>query len=604
MKFNSMIRNNISKNSVSSGAKHIFHAALALLALLSLRMHYEIGSGLETGSFLVDNLSKFANQFYHLGIDDVIIFAALFCLICHISAREATVDSFSLVLAFVFALFYSIASVCLTLGSFSFFFANLYQFCLSLLSLAGLTVLFYFMLRILYIFMEIPSPEKEKALLYPMHKAGLIIFLCWLPWLLMNYPCSFCPDSSYQLMQWLGYESWSAHHPPFSTLIMGLCLSLGERIVDRNFGCFLYVLLQSVSGAMIFSYMLALLLRMGISRRVWIGLLIFFASPFWACYAQWFDKDFLYAQVFALCLCFILPVINTRRCSTKDALRIGATCVTVILLRKTGTYELIPALLLMGLWLKKFDRIRMLSAAAAVFVLCSSVSSLLYPKLGIEAGSVAEMLSIPFQQTAHYVNQFPDEVTEEERTAIDAVLIYDELDKYNPEISDFVKSNYRENGEALPEYFKHWFNMLLKHPISYFESAFMLSYGYFAPVRASLDAYMLPEFYPVLSEMDIFRPIGNGTVNLSSSLREIFIQFPLTKLLCMAGLYTWIFMACFVQLIRKKQFSSLLLFVPGIMNLLICIASPLCASTRYELPVIATIPLIIGVTLIKSKKQP
>jgi len=576
-------------------------ALLAFISTLSLRVYFEVGSGLETGNFLTDNLSKLANQFAHDGVSDILIFAAVFLLICF-AAREERADRWALLLAFIFAGFYLISMVCMNLGSFQFFFANIYQLCLSLLLILGYTALFYAALRLVYRLMDQQSQREEKPLRHPLRTAALIIFLCWLPWLISNYPCSFCPDATGQVEQWLGRVTRTAHHPPFSTLLMGLCVSLGDFIWDRNFGAFLYILFQSISGAFVFAYMLSVLYKLGISRRLWTVLLIFFCTPFWGMFAQWFEKDFVYAQAFALCLTFILPVIVQRRCSLKAALCIGITALLAILLRKTGSYELIPAMLLIALWLRKKDRLRLLASTLAVIVLSSCVNNVLYPALGIEDASVREALSLPFQQTARYVNQFPDEVTEEERAAIDAVLIYEELDKYHPEISDFVKNNYRENGAALPEYFKHWATMLFKHPICYFEAAFMLSYGYFAPVRPSLDAYTLIDYYPVLAEIGFYRVFGDFPSRTFAALREIFIQFPLLNMLNMAGLYTWILMICFVQLLRKKKYSALLLFIPGIMNVLISIASPLCASTRYELPVIATTALILGYTLILSKK--
>ncbi len=592
----------VNKTKALSPARIISCCILAFIASLSLRVHFEPGAGLDTGSFLADNLSKFANQFYHDGFADILIFGAVFLLI-YLAAQERAPDRWTLALAVVFAAFYLIAMVCLSTGNFNFFFANSYQLCLTFLLLIGYAVLFYCALHLIYKLMEYRSEREEKPLRHPMRSAAIIIFLCWLPWLLSNYPCSFCPDATGQISQWLGRSEWSAHHPPFSTLLMGICVSLGDFIWDKNFGAFLYTLFQSISGAVIFAYMLSLLYQQGLSRRLWTILLVFFCTPFWAMFAQWFEKDFVYAQAFALFLSFLFPVINERKCSTANALRIGLAALAAILLRKTGSYELIAALLVIGLWLRQKDRLRFLASALAVIILSSCVNNILYPALGIKAGSVKEALSVPFQQTARYVNTFPDEVTEEERTAIDAVLVYDELDKYTPEISDSIKALYREDSEAFPAYIRHWFNMLLKHPVCYFEAGFMLSYGYFAPVRPSLDAYTLTEYYPSLGEMGFYRVFGDFPTKAFTSIREMFIQFPLTNLLCMAGLYTWILMACFVQLLRKKEYSALLLLIPGIMNVLISIASPLCASTRYELPVIAAIPLIIGYTILLSRKK-
>ena len=50
----------------------------------------------------------------------------------------------------------------------------------------------------------------------------------------------------------------------------------------------------------------------------------------------------------------------------------------------------------------------------------------------ITPSSIRETLSIPFQQTARYVSNYEDEVTEKEKKTIDKVLVYDTLkDDYN-----------------------------------------------------------------------------------------------------------------------------------------------------------------------------
>ena len=85
------------------------------------------------------------------------------------------------------------------------------------------------------------------------------------------------------------------------------------------------------------------------------------------------------------------------------------------------------------------------------------------PQLGVEKGSVKEVLSIPFQQTARYIKEYPEEVTLKEKKAINDILSYDGIkENYNPEISDFVKNTFREGSEdKLDEYFKVWFEMFL-----------------------------------------------------------------------------------------------------------------------------------------------
>ena len=70
----------------------------------------------------------------------------------------------------------------------------------------------------------------------------------------------------------------------------------------------------------------------------------------------------------------------------------------------------------------------------------SVFNSILLPVWGITPGSKGEMLSIPFQQTARYVKEYPEDIMEQERLAIDNLLQYDKLaEAYNPSLSDPVK---------------------------------------------------------------------------------------------------------------------------------------------------------------------
>ena len=52
----------------------ILRFLLAFALTLAMRVRFEVGTGLETGNFLIDNLSKLANQFCFDGITDVLLF--------------------------------------------------------------------------------------------------------------------------------------------------------------------------------------------------------------------------------------------------------------------------------------------------------------------------------------------------------------------------------------------------------------------------------------------------------------------------------------------------------------------------------------------------
>ena len=55
-----------------------------------------------------------------------------------------------------------------------------------------------------------------------------------------------------------------------------------------------------------------------------------------------------------------------------------------------------------------------------------------------------EALSVPMQQTARYIRDYGNEVTDDERTAIEKALDYDAIaQSYMPELSDGVKQYYK-----------------------------------------------------------------------------------------------------------------------------------------------------------------
>lgn len=115
---------------------------------------------------------------------------------------------------------------------------------------------------------------------------------------------------------------------------------------------------------------------------------------------------------------------------------------------------------------------------------------------GVEPGSVKEMLSVPFQQTARYLKEYPDDVTSKERKAINKILDYDKLAEiYQPDRSDNVKDTYKNKKGGLKRYFRQaWLPMFFKHPDAYFEATLENTYGYYYPFYNcnTLSAY---QFY-------------------------------------------------------------------------------------------------------------
>ena len=274
--------------------------------------------------------------------------------------------------------------------------------------------------------------------------------------------------------------------------------------------------------------------------------------------------------------------------------------VCCCLLRKNGIYAVFPMLLLSLFFSVKTDLRKPLAAVCLLVLIGTAGFDFCTEKiLDIPKGSVGEALSIPFQQTARYVMQYNNEVTEEEKQTIDAVLSYDDLaEYYDPELSDGVKQFYKNPGRRdLFCYFRTWLLMGLKHPLCYLQATHENTYGYYTICKsAPVNEYYMFIYGPSMEwqNLDIYYADQEG------GLRYIFIQWvalfekiPFAGLLTSIGFVFWFAAILGYFLIRHRAKNAYPLLAGLTLLWLTCIASPVNDCLRYFLPVYACIPLVL-----------
>ena len=229
--------------------------------------------------------------------------------------------------------------------------------------------------------------------------------------------------------------------------------------------------------------------------------------------------------------------------------------------------------------------------------------------LDIPAGSVGEALSVPMQQTARYIRDYGNEVTDDERTAIEKVLDYDAIaQSYMPELSDGVKQYYKNPGKGdLARYMLVWAKMLLKHPVCYFEATHANSHGYYTitKCRAINDYYTFNnDICMEMSEMNVHY------LDKSGYLRYAFVQalsafekLPLVGLTTSIGFMAWLTAVLGLWLARCKAKPVLPIFIGLGIFWLTCIASPVNDCMRYFLPVAGCLPLVFCLAAVFSREK-
>ena len=572
---------------------------LSCIATLTLHCRFEVAVGEFVESPILNGLDKISNTFTKPEFSDLLVLIAVYLLLQFVVQRNQKLDIGTLIFSFILSVTLLLAISFRKFNSAILIFDNKYQILLSVFCIAGFWIVLYPIIQCVYFWLQESSVKQETKSFWEKHFFAIgfcIIFLGWLPWITMNYPGSGCPDSVRQLSQFLGDETWDVHHPPLSTLIMGSLFILGRWIVDANFGFFLYCLMQTCVGAWVFSLSMKKLQKLGVPTKLcMIGILFFAFTPLWGTYAQWVEKDLLYAEATVLQAVCVLDILVKKQCEKKDALLLACVSLVTVLLRHNGIYAVAPTLFLLTIWLKGVSRRRVTAALLATMILYEGIVQGLFPAIGLGRNSVVDALNIPIQQTARYVNEHGDKITEYEKEAIEGTFVsYDSMFRYDPLISDPVRVCC--TGENLVAYFKVWFQMFFKHPETYMAAFFNMGYGYLAPVSQKIEAWMQAVYFDYMTEIGLHHTLDMKYHDFLAHIWSRSMTLPLIQYLSSPGLYTWIVIILLSALIKRRKYGPLILFVPGFINILVCLDSPVAGTIRYALPTLAVVPLLVGWT--------
>ena len=596
-----------------------FPLLLALLTTVSLSISVEVTESSLFEGMLYDVIDG-------IGLNQMIIFAAL--TVFYIKGWRQFIKSsrwITHILATAFSVFMLIGLSYSKLGNWDFILGNRRQLVIALIAFAGYFILFDLGISLLYhlltrknSFFQMAAHWKISETIrhhYSLFSFG-VIAICWLPYLLMHLPGSVPYDGYWQINMFYGIEQISNHHPWVMTEFYGVLMEAGRGISD-NFGVFLITLVSFLIEALCYSVVCNKLHKWKIPVWMNIGALLFFAllPPFGA-YAQAVIKDSLFCGLFALFFVLYVDICISaiRREKTAKPFRtyilLFIVEILVCLTRNNGVYMILPAdIILLFFVLKGNHRYVILMT---ICVCCSYyfVNNVLAGWVGVEPGSKREMLSIPFQQTARYLKEYPDDVTTEEREAISNVLSYDLLaDYYDPETSDHVKSTFNDDAtdEELKAYFSAWVSMFRRHPGVYFEATLNNTYGYYYPFY-NCDVLGAYQFYikgePIATgDLDIHYIVPEKVRQVCDSYAEFWRDIPGLSLLVNPASYTWLLLIAGGYLIYKRKYKGLLVLAAPLLNVAICIASPVNGLLRYAMPLMACTPILICWCYVYTKKS-
>lgn len=458
--------------------------------------------------------------------------------------------------------------------------------------------------------------NKVEYFLFERHRflgPLLVLFLCGLPWVIAFFPGTLQWDAWFQLRMNLGIIEKTGHHPVLSTDWMGGCIRLGRWLFKSDsIGLFLYTGPQFILQCLVFAYACFCVRKWKAPICVSWGMLLFWGGlfPFFPIWGYTMVKDSIYYIFLVLMVTALADLFYTgsRKMFCVSAVLFWTGIMGVTLFRKEGRYLAVITLLMFLLACRRYWKILLCGMALCCFALVLEQGYMNYHS--IPAGPMGESLSVPLLQTARYLQEHPEDITEEEREILGRVFtadIHTVANSYNPLISDGVKLYFLEHPtkQDMADYFKVWLNQLCRHPDTYVQAFLHHIHGYFYPNVHVFQNYRA-QFYLLDGDqcdaeaLDIRFGVKDGKLReiLANGL-ELWEKIPVLGMLLSPGLYVCLLLGECVYFAAKRR-KEILLMIPELCVLAICMLSPVNAYMRYVLPLMALAPLALAWCCVKE----
>lgn len=487
---------------------------------------------------------------------------------------------------------------------------NSTQFCKAMIIWAGLVPLWLSIICAADAGLEWLKRQKFFAFRRPLLTPMLIMLAAWMPQALIRYPGAVISDTVHQLREFFGDLPFTAMNPPVHTALIGWFVQLGDWLGCAHFGFFMVTLLQMIALAWILAWLLCVLQRLKMpAPLIWVMLACNALLPTYSAYATTVLKDT--ACTIGVLLFMVqtaLLVIRPEIFWEKNGRGLVLWAVSgafAILMRKNGIGMIAPTVIAAGIYAlcrrewKPVRRWMPLVSGVLAVVLANGTLNLITAKYDVSGGSIRELLSIPFQQTARVLREH--EVPQTEIDIINEVLDASVIgDVYASHVADDVKVTFREGvtTQELLDYARVWAQHLVRYPSTSLDALTGMTHTIFSP------AVMCGEFY----DMNGTQPFGEGRWRMDEwqslcplseyrlplkMLYTFSLKLPGIGLLVNLGAHViaMIVLAC---LSFRNNRRLWIVWLPGLLCLGMLLFSPI-TCIRYALPIFYGVPLFAAV---------
>lgn len=515
----------------------------------------------------------------------------------------------------------------------------------SYITFCGLTIILYFCIARAFAFLQNREQNPSKPVVFrgilkkyfdllrahPFAVTFITLFVINLPYMIVSYPGIFTGDTADIILQAFNvpggtdesvrllskHVMLNQHHPVPYTLLVHYCILFGVNLFhSANIGLAIVSVLQALTIFAAIAYLVQTIVAENASDlHIFLTMLFFVLFPRFQSCLFVLTKDFLYAPAFLFSLILLWKILMRRQLTHFTPYAYILCLICMLVLRNETIYVCLIQFAILFFAFTKHRKLWIGALISLIFV-NTLLSKVIYPMYYISPTTYNEALSIPIQQTARYLRDYPTDATPEELDEINSIWSAQKLvEYYTPTVSDGAKNTFKfwqPETSPLP-YFKAWGTMFVKHPDAYIQATLNNYYDYYYPGK-TLAVNCSYEHASGGFEYVNARCEENGIEGVHlywpdafidarfalESIRETLLSLPFLSMLLSIGFYSWVLLALMFYYIYRKDCVIIQLLIPLVLVLMVCMAGPGNGNTRYYYPIMVGIPLVLALSLLPS----
>lgn len=450
----------------------------------------------------------------------------------------------------------------------------------------------------------------------------IAIFVCWIPIFLAYYPAVMAFDFHRQSIEATKGFIWFNNYQPLAhTWLIWVALQIGNAVGSLEIGMACYSIFQMLVFSVACAYSCNVVYRLLHKKWPVVVMVLFFGLfPLISVLSVGATKDVIFAALFLIFMCLFVErtfFATGKKQWVIDALWLVEGCI-MMLFRNNAIYAVAVFAVVALLLAEKKQRFRLfaLCLLLAVGGKCSLEGVQL--AIGTEGrGSKVEMYSVPLQQFARVGYYHADTLAPETYALLDKYMPAEIWQRYNPPLSDGVKSIVGASGvfndvwqNDIGGMLKAWVQIGLQYPNEYIDAFLLLNSGYWflddvtwaEAMGSGLENRMgaLPTYTSSTSEV-----IPEGIAHeskfpwLEAKIEQIisansFYDWPAFSNLFKPAIYCWALLLTSIACIYAKDKKKIMVVLLPLVYLATMFLGPI-VQVRYVLPIMMIIPLMVAV---------